>query len=72
MNYKETLDWMFAQLPMYQRQGASAFKKDLTNIRLFCDFLKNPKEKFRSKHIDGTKGKGSNSHMLDSVLKKAD
>lgn len=71
MNYKETLDWMFAQLPMYQRQGASAFKKDLTNIRLFCDFLKNPQEKFKSIHIAGTNGKGSTSHMLASVLQEA-
>lgn len=71
MNYKETLDWMFAQLPMYQRQGASAFKKDLTNIRLFCDFLKDPQEKFKSIHIAGTNGKGSTSHMLASVLQEA-
>ena len=31
MNYQETLEWMFAQLPMFQRVGALAFKKDLTN-----------------------------------------
>ena len=71
MNYKETLNWMFAQLPMYQRQGASAFKKDLTNILLFCDFLQNPQESFRSIHIAGTNGKGSTSHMLASVLQEA-
>jgi hypothetical protein len=28
---QETTDWMFNQLPMYQLQGASAYKKDLTN-----------------------------------------
>ena len=71
MNYKETLDWMFTQLPMYQRQGASAFKKDLTNIILFCNFLKNPQEKYKSIHIAGTNGKGSTSHMLASVLQEA-
>ncbi|MDZ7613464.1 MAG: Mur ligase family protein [Flavobacteriaceae bacterium] len=71
MNYKETLNWMFAQLPMYQRQGASAFKKDLTNIILFSDLLQNPQEKFRSIHIAGTNGKGSTSHMLASVLQEA-
>lgn len=62
---------MFAQLPMYQRQGASAFKKDLTNIRLFCDFLQNPQEKFKCIHVAGTNGKGSTSHMLASVLQEA-
>ena len=27
MTYKETTDWMFSQLPMYQMQGASAYKR---------------------------------------------
>ena len=27
MTYQETIDWMFSQLPMYQRQGKTAFKK---------------------------------------------
>ncbi len=26
MTYKETLDWLFAQLPMYQREGQAAYK----------------------------------------------
>ena len=38
MTYQETVDWMFSQLPMYQRQGKAAFKKDLTNIIAFCFF----------------------------------
>ena len=56
MNYKETLQWMFRQLPMYQRQGRSAFKKDLTNIKLFCQYLKNPQKNFKSVHVGGTNG----------------
>ena len=40
MTDKETLDWMFAQLPMYQREGKVAFKKDLTNIFAFSKELK--------------------------------
>ena len=43
MTYQETIDWMFSQLPMYQRQGKAAFKKDLTNIIAFCDVLQNHK-----------------------------
>jgi hypothetical protein len=27
MNYQETTEWMFNQLPMYQLQGASAYKR---------------------------------------------
>ena len=71
MTYKETLDWMFSQLPMYQRQGKTAFKKDLTNILAFSKELRNPEKKFKSIHVGGTNGKGSTSHMLASILQEA-
>jgi len=71
MTYQETVDWMFSQLPMYQRQGKAAFKKDLTNIIAFCDVLKNPEEKFMSIHVGGTNGKGSTSHIISSILQEA-
>ncbi|MDR6966857.1 dihydrofolate synthase/folylpolyglutamate synthase [Flavobacterium arsenatis] len=71
MNYQETLDWMFAQLPMYQQQGASAYKKDLTNTILLADYLKNPERNIKTIHVAGTNGKGSTSHLLASVLQEA-
>ena len=71
MTYQETLDWMFSQLPMYQRQGQTAFKKDLTNILAFAEVLGNPHQTFKSIHVGGTNGKGSTSHMLASVLQEA-
>ncbi len=71
MTYQETLDWMFAQLPMYQRQGKTAFKKDLINIIALSNELGNPEKKFRTIHVGGTNGKGSTSHMIASVLQEA-
>ncbi|MFY0631380.1 MAG: bifunctional folylpolyglutamate synthase/dihydrofolate synthase [Flavobacteriaceae bacterium] len=71
MTYQETIAWMFSQLPMYQRQGKAAFKKDLTNIIAFCDVLENPQNQFKSIHVGGTNGKGSTSHMIASVLQEA-
>ena len=71
MNYAETLNYLFSQLPMYQRQGAPAFKKDLTNTLALCELLDNPHNKFKSIHIAGTNGKGSVSHMLASVFQEA-
>lgn len=70
MNYQETINWMFNQLPMYQLQGASAYKKDLTNTHLLIDYLDNPQEKIRCIHVAGTNGKGSTSHMLASILQE--
>ena len=62
---------MFAKLPMYQNVGASAYKKDITNIINICDHLENPQNKFKSVHIGGTNGKGSSSHMLSSILQES-
>lgn len=71
MTYPQTLEWMFAQLPMYQRQGKTAFKKDLTNTLLLAEHLGNPEKEFKSIHVAGTNGKGSVSHILASVLQQA-
>lgn len=71
MTYKETVEWMFAQLPMYQHQGASAYKKDLTNTLLLAEHIGNPERKIKTIHIAGTNGKGSVSNMLASILQEA-
>lgn len=71
MNYQETTNWMFNQLPMYQLQGASAYKEDLTNIKLLASHLDNPENQLKCIHVAGTNGKGSTSHMLSSVLQEA-
>lgn len=71
MNYLETLQWMFAQLPMYQTQGAIAYKKDLSNIIKLAAHLGNPECQIQTIHVGGTNGKGSTSSMLASVLQEA-
>ncbi|MAW96444.1 MULTISPECIES: folylpolyglutamate synthase/dihydrofolate synthase family protein [unclassified Leeuwenhoekiella] len=71
MTYDQTVQWMFNRLPMYQRQGASAFRKDLSNTILLDEHLGNPHTVFKTIHVAGTNGKGSTSHMLASVLQEA-
>jgi dihydrofolate synthase/folylpolyglutamate synthase len=71
MNYTQTLDYLYTQLPMFTRVGASAFKKDLTNTIELCARLDNPQHKFKSIHVGGTNGKGSTSHMLAAILQTA-
>ena len=71
MTYTQTIQWMFEQLPMYQRQGKTAFKKDLTNIIAISKQLNNPESNFKSIHVAGTNGKGSTSHMIASILQEA-
>lgn len=62
---------MFTRLPMYQRQGSAALKKDLTNIKALCQVLNEPQKKYPVVHVAGTNGKGSTSHMIASVLQEA-
>src|SRR5688572_29338466 len=71
INYQQTLEYLYANLPIFQRVGSVAYKKDLTNTIQLCEVLGNPQGKFRSIHIAGTNGKGSTSHMLASVLQSS-
>ena len=68
MNYQETLDYLYSQLPMFQRIGAAAFKKDLTNTVYLSEMTGNPHRSFASVHIAGTNGKGSVTHMIAAAL----
>ncbi|WP_290697928.1 folylpolyglutamate synthase/dihydrofolate synthase family protein [Lacinutrix sp.] len=70
MTYHDTVNWMFSQLPMYQKQGKSAYRVDLSNTILLANHLNNPENKFKSIHVAGTNGKGSTSHMLASILQE--
>ncbi|WP_417291646.1 bifunctional folylpolyglutamate synthase/dihydrofolate synthase [Corallibacter sp.] len=71
MTYKDTIDWMFSRLPMYQRQGKIAYKADLENTIRLAKHLKNPEKSLNAILVAGTNGKGSTSHMLASVLQEA-
>lgn len=70
-SYEQTIEYLYANLPMFQRVGAVAFKKDLINTLALCEALGNPQQKFKSIHVGGTNGKGSTAHMLASVLQSA-
>ena len=71
MPYQETLDYLFGQLPIYQRTGEAAYKADIGNIVAASKYLGNPHTQFKSIHIAGTNGKGSTAHMLTSVLQES-
>ena len=71
MNYAQTIDYLFTRLPMFSKQGASAYKKDLQNIIELEAANGNPHLSFKSIHVAGTNGKGSTSHMLAAILQEA-
>ncbi len=71
MSYQQTIDFLFSQLPMFQRQGAAAYKADLSNTIAVCNIIGNPQNDFPSIHIAGTNGKGSTANILASVFQEA-
>lgn len=66
--YKQALEYMYAQLPMFQRQGPSAYKKDLTNTIALCEKAGNPQDDIKTIHIAGTNGKGTTTHIIAAGL----
>ncbi len=71
MNYNETVKYLYSQLPLFTRDGVSAYKADLNNTIALCERLDNPQHKFKSVHVGGTNGKGSTSHMLAAIMQTA-
>jgi dihydrofolate synthase/folylpolyglutamate synthase len=71
MDYTDTIQYLYTQLPMFTRDGASAYKADLHNTIELCKRLGNPQHQFKSVHVAGTNGKGSTSHMLAAILQTA-
>lgn len=69
--YQQTLEWLFSQLPMYQRVGAAAYKPDLSSTEALMALLNHPEKGLRCVHVGGTNGKGSVSHMLAAVFQEA-
>lgn len=70
MNYNDTLQWLFRQLPMFSRTGAAAYKPGLDTSLALDSFFGHPHRRFRSIHVAGTNGKGSVSHNLASILQE--
>ncbi len=70
MNYSESISFLYAQLPVFHREGAKAYKPGLGNIEALCKLMGNPEHSFKSLHIAGTNGKGSSSHFMASILQE--
>ena len=69
--YRQTVDYLFGLLPMYQRTGAIAGKLDLSKTEALLEALGNPHRRLRVVHVGGTNGKGSVSHAVASLCTAA-
>lgn len=71
MNYKETLDFLFSQLPMFQNIGERALNNKLDKSLQLDAYFGHPHHAYKCIHVGGTNGKGSVSHLIASVLQSA-
>lgn len=71
MTYTECLDFLYSQLPQFQRDGQSAYKPGLDTARTLAAAFGNPHKKLRCIHIAGTNGKGSTAHTIAAILQNA-
>ena len=70
-DYSDALNYLYTQLPMFQRTGPAAYKHTLGNSLRLDEIYNHPHRQFRSIHVAGTNGKGSVSHMLAAILQSA-
>ncbi len=68
MTYNEATDFLFNSLPMFQVQGAGAYKPGLDTVRTLANAFGDPQRRLRCIHIGGTNGKGSTAHTLAAIL----
>ncbi|MBE6258668.1 MAG: bifunctional folylpolyglutamate synthase/dihydrofolate synthase [Prevotella sp.] len=68
MTYKDTCEYLYSQMPMFERQGASGYKEGLKNSLLLDEHFKHPHQQYRTIHVAGTNGKGSCAHTLAAIL----
>ena len=68
MNYKETTEFLFSQLPMFERQGKDGYKSGLENTLELDSIYGHPHKAFKTIHVAGTNGKGTVSHSLAALL----
>lgn len=70
MNYIETVNYLYQQMPEYQRIGHAAYKEGLENSIELDNLFQHPHRNFKTIHVGGTNGKGSVSHLLAAILQE--
>lgn len=68
MKYKDAINYLYNQLPAFERQGASGYKPGLGNAIALDNWTGNPHRAYKCIHIAGTNGKGSVANLLAATL----
>lgn len=68
MTYQETTEYLFSQLPQFEKEGASGYKPGLERVEALLALCGSPQKQLTTLHIAGSNGKGSTSTMLAATL----
>src|SRR5699024_9096544 len=68
---EETVNYLYNCVPMFQKEGSSAYKEGLSTTKSLDKHLNHPHTTYKTIHIGGTNGKGSTSHTLAAILQEA-
>lgn len=71
MDYKETIQYLYDCVPMFQNVGAQGYKEGLANTLALDLHLGHPHRSYKTIHVAGTNGKGSCSHTIAALLQCA-
>lgn len=71
MTYEETLNWLFTQTSVFEKEGAAAYKPGLQTITDLCRQMGIDHGRLRTVHVAGTNGKGSTSSLLAAIFQSA-
>lgn len=71
MTYRETTEYLFNQLPMFERNGAKGYKSGLDNTLSLDVHFGHPHSSYKTIHVAGTNGKGSCSSLIAAMLQTA-
>ena len=70
MTYQETCEYLYNQLPMFERQGSMGYKEGLDNTIKLDEHFRHPHHNYRTIHVAGTNGKGSCAHTISCILQR--
>ena len=70
MTYEETCEYLYSQMPMFERQGTQGYKEGLSNTLALDEHFGHPHQSYATIHVAGTNGKGSVSHTLAAILQE--
>lgn len=68
LTYDQAINYLYTQMPMFQRHGAGAYKPGLETSLTLDKAFGHPHLRYKSIHIAGTNGKGSTAHTLAAIL----